>query len=218
MNQKSVLVGLLSLWTLSACGGAWMPAPSGRVVTEERTVEAFDRVEIDDSLRATIRVGPERSLRVTTDDNRLQYLVTRVVGDQLILGIASGYAVWDREIYDIEITTPTLRGMVADGAAQLIVSGLNAPELDITADGASIIEATGTAGNMRLDASGSSRLALKNLAASDATAIISGSSTLDVCATDDLDLHVSGSSRVVYRCNPRTVTTDVTGSSTAVRE
>jgi hypothetical protein len=210
-------LGLLSLWVLPGCG-MLLPDGSGRIVTEERQVAAFSQLRISNGLKAKVVLGYDRSVKVTSHDNLVGYVQTTVSADRLDVTLPDWLTLADRDTFRIEITNPDVGGLRAEGAAELAVSGLSPRALDVYASGASVITAEGATQTMRMEASGASKLWLRNLAASDVSALASGSSQLELCASGRLNLDLSGASHATYLCHPAPVITNLTGGSTARAE
>ncbi len=86
-------------------------------------------------------------------------------------------------------------------------------ELGGEVSGGSAIELTGSAGALRLDVSGGSRLDLPQLTAGGADLTLSGGSNGRVTVTGTLDAEASGGSRLEYSGSPQLGTIDVSGGS-----
>jgi hypothetical protein len=211
--MRALKTSLLSLSLfLSACGT--LPQGSGRIVTETRTTAAFTKEKVSDGLTGSVRAGRTQSVKVEGHDNLLGYVATQVRAGELTVDLGGGNLA-DRNALHIDVELPVLDALTAEGAAQVDAPGLQGSSIALIASGGSIIEATGAAEKLTLDASGASYLLLSGLQAGEAIATGSGSSNLDLCATGRLELHLSGASHARYTCDPDSVTQDLTGSSTA---
>ncbi len=62
---------------------------SGKIITQDRSVSGFSRVELGGSGQVTITQGDQERLTVEADDNILPYIRTDVSGTTLYLGFTS---------------------------------------------------------------------------------------------------------------------------------
>ena len=64
---------------------------SGKVITEERQVSGFDKVEINGAGELYIEQGETEALTVEADDNLMEYITTEVHGDTLELSLKPNF-------------------------------------------------------------------------------------------------------------------------------
>jgi hypothetical protein len=171
---------------------------SGNHRTETRDIDEFDSVRISRALRAEIQVveGAQPSLEITFDDNLIDDVITEVRGRTLILEASRNMRPTSGHV--IRVTTATLDDVTASGASRVEAEGaLEASRIQINASGASRVSMTGpTAGN-RVDvtASGASTVTLSGLDVSTVVLEASGASTLDLSGrADEIRIEVSGAS------------------------
>jgi hypothetical protein len=206
---------LLMLWV---AGCQPLPSGSGRIIHQQRSVAAFHTLEVNSALHADVTAGKAQSLTVSGDDNLVGYVETKVSGGSLIVELKPGVQGSNDDLL-ISITVPSLDSITANGAAEVTARSLTADRLRLVASGASQLSATGNAAVLDADSSGSSDLRARGLTAADVTLTASGASSGEVCAAESLELHLSGASRAVYGCQPKTVRgDDITGASTAQAE
>ncbi len=136
---------------------------------------------------------------------------------------ASGFASGDPLSVELSGASSLTLAGVSAGDVTVEASGASrtAGELEAQAlaggvSGASAVELRGSAGSVRLGASGGSRLELSALEAGDADLDLSGGSLAQVSVTGTLDADLSGGSRLVYTGSPRLG--DVTTSGGSVVE
>lgn len=203
---------------------------SGTIVSEDRPVSGFDRIELSGSGILEIKQGSAEKLTVSTDDNLIQYITTKVQGDTLEVRI------FDRPGSDLRPTrTPRLELTVADltsidtsGSFEVISSGLEAPGLTIDGSGSCRVHLDGLRANeltvdisgsgeldidgrvevQRIDISGSGSYRAGDLETADTRVSISGSGYALVWATESLHVDVSGSGRVEYWGDPAVTSGD----------
>lgn len=129
---------------------------------------------------------------------------TTVSGDRLIVsGGGDG---------EIVVRTPALESLSLSGSADVVVERFSGPSLTITASGSNDVELHGRAGRLVMRLSGSSDIDASRLEARHVEIVASGSSDLMVCAIESLDVLSSGSSDIVYYCDPERVEVTSSGS------
>jgi hypothetical protein len=95
MFKKTFLLFLIMVFTLSACtengiqisGNNQKLDGSGKIITENRDVSGFDKVDLQSIGNLTIVQGTEESLTIKADDNLLPYITTEVFNGTLEIGM-----------------------------------------------------------------------------------------------------------------------------------
>lgn len=212
---------------------------SGRLIAEERPVAAFSSIAVTGEADVHLVAG-KGNVTVTTDDNLLPYVEVVVSGSELRVGTRDGVNLSPTHGVEVEVPlagpVSALRisgsGSIASGlpgpltgdALSLGISGsgsLDLPvqvttlTLDVSGSGSARLR--GSAGSTRCDASGSGSVQAYDLQSKAATVHLSGSGSVELSITDQLEAHLSGSGSIHYRGSPR-VTTDDTGSGSVVHE
>jgi hypothetical protein len=204
---------------------------SGVAKTETRKLSHFEEVEVRNAIQLELTVGPATSFEITTDDNLLPHVKTEVVGKQL--RIFTDRSTTTNLGMKVKVTTPTLKALDGSGATAITVTGAKAEkfsvdlsgaskcELAVKADaltlqlsGASNCKITGDVSWLKLECSGASKAVTDQVAAKTVEADLSGASSAEIRATDELTVKASGASSLRYAGSPETVTKDVHGAST----
>jgi hypothetical protein len=152
-------------------------------------------VELAGSNNVVIHVGARQSVVVKADHNLLHRVTTRVRGSRLVIGNTPG-SFRSKRPMSVEIGVPALSALTLSGSGTMTASG-TATTLDVAVTGSGTVQ-------------------LASLVARDVHALVSGSGSIFVTATDRLDALVSGSGAIIYSGHPTTVTKNVTGSGTIV--
>ena len=150
----------------------------GQYTTENRTVGAIDRLELQGSVQMEVRVGAAPSLRVEADGNLLPLVRTDTVDGTLTVWLASGFHS-DTPVR-VLLTTPQLTQIHASGSGRLTVSGLHGAPLRVELDGSRKTVLAGTVGPLSIRQQGSGGI--------DATALVSGSTDAGVFGSGRLEL------------------------------
>ena len=160
MRRLIVLPALLVLLV----PGCMIGTPgSGVSKTEEREVEDFDRVDFSGSGEVTIRIGQEKSVTVTFDDNLIEMVETKVVDGELIIDVNGSYH--SSLGLDIEIGTPQLVAASTSGVGDVEIHDAQGTDLRLSISGVGEITGTGQVDNLEVTVSGVGSAELRELKA-----------------------------------------------------
>lgn len=189
------------------------------VVSEERTVEAFEGIDAGSVFEIYLTQQPTRSLIIETDENLL---------DQIISEVKDGVLYFEtRRIKDptklkVYVSGPIIQSINISGAASLsgentiktetlfvktsgaanLVINVDVDNLITEASGASNVKITGTATNHDVSASGASGVKAEDLTTSFSSAKASGAANIHVNATERVEQITSGAGFVSVKGNP----------------
>jgi hypothetical protein len=238
-----LLVGLLA-FVASACISVEINGDdadqrivgSGDLVSDDFQVDGFTRLNIANTFAATVRASDVFTLTITADDNLMDSVEVQVSGDTLEIRVERGLSL-NNATLRAEITMPELDGVELSGASSASIEGFGpASAIELTASGASSFDADvdtdrldlelsgassatirGFAAVARLDASGASRLLLRDLRIEECDVQLSGASTGNLSVLDQLDADVSGASRLEYDGDPELGDINTSGGSSITR-
>jgi putative autotransporter adhesin-like protein len=201
---------LLAWYVLPGASASPAVRGSGVAATSARAVATFSGIELAGSNNVTVVVGARQSVVVHADNNLLSHVTTRVTAGRLIIGDVGSFAA-KTPMY-VEVAVPSLAALDLSGSGTITVTGISAPRLTVSLSGSGDIEASGSVTELSVSIDGSGNARLSRLIARRVDAIIGGSGTIFVTATQSLDAKVPGSGAVLYSGNPPKVTTSITGS------
>lgn len=200
------------------CGSDWSftaTAPehrgSGTAAQDTRTVADFTRVEAGGAIHVDVQVGSPQSVRVQADDNLLGHVLTEVDGGTLRLSMRPGSYETKTQIL-VEVVTPSLAGLVLDGAAHAAVAGLEGGTLRLAASGAAEVELRGRVDVLTADLSGAAELAAAELDAARVDIDVEGAGEAEVAARDELSADVSGAGKLRYHGKPQRLRAEASGA------
>ena len=214
------VVSLILALTISACSN-WSNFGSGKIVSEERSVDDFDSIYVRGEGTVYLTQGDEVFVTVETDDNLVGRVYTEVKGRTLDLRYASGLFgthLRPTQGYIYHITVPELENITISGSAvvfadsvvtkrlnldvtgsgQVDIDDLNAGEVQANITGEGKIKLSGEADTQRVSVTGDGIFDGRNLEAGYVNVNTKGSSTVTVWATDALDISVVGDGKVQY--------------------
>lgn len=214
---------------LSAC-----TVGSGEVVTEGRSVEGFDGIDLRGSGEVRITVDGTESLTIEAEDNIIDHLTSEVSGSTLILGVDRPISATEDIIYTvtmislediaisgsgaIEVAEFSTEDFAVDvsGSGAATVTDIDAETVTVRISGSGSVTITGDAGELDLSIGGSGSFDGEQMAVDTGDVDISGSGSATVDVREILDVRVSGSGSVEYLGDP-SVSIDTSGSGSVSR-
>lgn len=233
--MKKLIFLSAAVLMLASCGDRIRP--SGNVITQQREVGAFTRLEVASGIKATVTIAAEASLEVTADDNVVNYIETYNDGDALIVKVKDRTSFLGGATVRVSVKAVDLDFVSASGGASVGLSGaIEADEFkvvlsggsqfrggDITAgtftailSGGSGMKTGGNATEFTLDCSGGSYFNRDGygFSADAVNANLSGGSKARLTVGSSLDVVASGGSGFYYKGSPAHENTSASGGST----
>ncbi len=204
---------------------------SGNLKTETRSVSNVQRVSLEDRGNLTIVQGNEEGLTVQADDNILPYLQSQMRGNELVLGLQSGYNLSSDSTVNYTLKVKDLSNISISGSGDVTgdqfktenltvnISGsgnvkfasLQVNSLNMRASGSGNFNLKGNATSQDITITGSGNYNAGDLKTSNTQVNVSGSGNVTVWTTDQLGVHVTGFGNVNYYGTP-TLSQTITGS------
>jgi len=237
MNPAKPLLFILALFSLSQLQACCFIEGSGEIVTEDRCVQSFHRVEVDGDVVVIIDAGLEPgTVLVTADDNLLEYVEVDV-DDGLLTVSADGF-IFPSEPILVEVGVAEVDRVQGSGSGKVIgrtvatnrqtlkleVTGsgqidfavdLARLETRITGSGAILLE--GRVDLHEIEVTGSGDVGASCLKARDTEVHISGSGDVRVTALETVFGQISGSGDLEIAGDPHLIDVGVTGSGDVTR-
>ena len=232
--MKNYLSSLLILTFLSivACdpdGNGPRIAGSGNVVTEARTLDTFDRIQVDGATNIVLRQEATQAVSVEADDNIVPIITTRVRNGELLIDNTQSYR--SQNSVTVYVSIPTISALQVRGSSDVFgatmlegdvlsveVSGsgdvdleLYYSELTTRITGASDITLAGEVMKQTVSVTGSGNYRARELQSEECLIDVTGSGDGVVSVSRLLNVSVTGSGDVVYYGNPE-VRSSVSGS------
>jgi hypothetical protein len=170
---------------------------SGNVSKEKREIGSFNSISTEGAFDIEIVCQKPASLEIRGDDNILPLISTEVSNNVLRVRNLRGYSV--SQPITLKISVPDLVAVSASGAGNIVVSGVMNERFLIEANGAPTIQASGETKALSIDANGAGKIDTHKLHAAEVRVNSKGVPSVEVYASEQLDVTVSGPSRVVYQ-------------------
>lgn len=221
----AVLAWLVVQRTLGGLGGGADPGPR---VSQTRTTDAFDRLDLRGHLDVEIVQGTLHEVVVDAPAGDQDRVRTRVDGRTLVVSAGDPRGGWRpfrrhaADIARVRITVPALESVALAGAVKLRAARLDVPALRVSASGATHVEIdalqaeslrfsgagavkaeiAGRVGEQSISLSGAGDIRAAGLASDRAKVSVAGAGRVVVRAEKSLDVKLSGAGSVEYYGNP----------------
>ncbi len=183
---------------------------SGVMKSETRELEPFNALKVSGRSQINVTCGDEQRVTVTTDDNLLDNVETKISGEELSVGFSRPVA--SCTSLRVDITVQELSKLRVYGASRINLERMKTGELFIRISGAAEIDASGMAESLTLRISGAGKYQGAELHSSSAAVTISGAGNAAVHASEKLKAKISGAGRVQCSGNPETVEKHISGA------
>jgi hypothetical protein len=204
---------------------------SGNIITQEREVAEFSKVQLKGSGKVILTPGETQSLEIKTDDNIMPLIETEVSGNRLT--ISHGNHRLRPTSFEVYITIRNLEGVGISGSGDITgmgrfeteslyaeISGSGDADLEVLTrfletriSGSGAIDLSGKAEEFIVSVSGSGKLNAFDVDARHVSVRVSGSGNCRISVSESLDARISGSGDVYYRGQPR-IDANISGSGT----
>lgn len=206
---------------------------NGNIVTVEKSVDPFERVEVHGAIDVHVSQGPLQPVRIEADENLQKYILVSERGGELEIRTKSGVSFSPTRKMKVYVTSPDFEKLEVTGACNIIgdtkvsstnrlemgVSGagninmdVDAPEVKASITGAGKVQLRGKTRDFDLRLSGAGKANCYDLLSENARVDISGAGAAEVFASVRLDAEVSGAGNVRYRGNAAEVKEQVSGA------
>lgn len=201
--------GLLSVLTGEpSCKVADAHAPTTRILDWDGS----DHITIATGGDAVYRPGGDRKLHITGDPGVIAHI--RIDDGKIEADCNRG---WRGSRLKIVLPGVPVQRFHIAGSGDLVLQGLDQPELKTEISGSGSIRAEGKVEQLDIKISGSGSSDFAKVTGRDAKVKISGSGDADIAPSNNADIHISGSGEVRLHSSPATTEEHVSGSGTIRR-
>jgi hypothetical protein len=190
-------------WNVGVVNGNGIPT------SERREVEPFEKIAVHGAIEIEMENGDEPSLEVSTDENLMPIIETKVRNGELSIRSTQSYS----GSVKVKAVVRSLTGYEGTGATKGVLANPNTEAFHVELSGASSLQCgEGELQKLAVDASGVSKFSAPRLSAIAVQAEASGASSIQVLAVERLDAHASGASTIEYGGSPK-VSKSTSGAS-----
>jgi Putative auto-transporter adhesin, head GIN domain len=213
--MKKITIALLVTYVALTMGCRWAGIRgNGNIETDERTIPAFANIDASGAFVIEWQSGPP-SLRITTDQNLLEYIESHVSGDTLRLRTREH--IWPTRGIKVFASSPTRAGARISGAVKLTAKQLTGSKFALEASGASQISLDGNTDELLADMTGASELQASGLQTRTAQISTTGAGDAEIAVAETLKVAITGAGKITYSGNP-TVEKHITGAGSIRRK
>jgi len=207
---------------------------NGDYKTETRNLNSYDYLSVNGAFSVDLVKGDEGRITITADENLLDYIITEVDGDKLIIKPKKGYNLKPSKRDGMKITVPyndlsaiSLAGsgdivskeLIKERSFKTSVSGSGDIELNLDVDSLEVMvtgsgdqKLRGNASSVTYKVTGSGDIYAYQLKSENARAKVTGSGDIELYATKSLEGRITGSGDIDYKGNPKKVDKKTNGS------
>lgn len=190
----------------SVAGSAKMLHSDGDRITQTRDLATFTRIEIRGAIDLELKAGEEQSVSIKADEDRIEFVTTKVSGDTLIIDMEDkGKRFWNDSDVDVTINMQSLRAIDVHGAVDGDFENINSEELLIDIRGAADVDIEGTCGTLTIDMRGAANIDADDLECKNVGIDVKGAGAASVYASESIDADVAGVASVSVYGNPKNV-------------
>ncbi len=237
VSKKPILL-VIALLTVSITNAQWWGSKkvkgNGNMTTITRTTGDYDGIKCAGSLDYILVKGTEGKLTIEGEENLLEYVITEVKGDNLIVKVEDGVNLKTSWNKTIKITIPfeDISKVSLSGSGDLWTKDtINSDDLDISLAGSGDVIVEVNANSVDGSISGSGDLTIKGktnnlnarvagsgdfhgfgLESNNTIVSVAGSGDAEVVSNESIKARVAGSGDIEYRGNPSKEDTKVSGS------
>jgi hypothetical protein len=210
MKRKIVVLLLVACGlVLSGCKFNRGIAGSGVRKTEKRDLKSFNAIDTTGAYEIDVTCQKPASFEIEADDNNLPLIKIEVRDG--ILFVSSDQPYHSSKSTILRMTLPDLNSVASHGAGEIKIADARSNDLKIVSTGAASVVASGAATSVTISSSGAGKIDTSNLRAEKVRIDGNGASNIDVYASQQLDVSVSGVGNVSYSGNPKVVNKHVSG-------
>ncbi len=239
----SIVALLAALVLMTACGpivrvstgtGPFVTGSANRV-EKSFDLTGFTSVQVSAGATAHIARADATSVKITVNDNAVDYLRIEKQGDALVIGLKNGS--FTNVTIDAEIAMPELTGVTASGGSHVtfdefttsqpvtfntsggaeVTGKINAGPVTVKASGGADLTLTGKADSLALNHSGGGHVNLSGFSVGNADVNISGGSQSEINASGKVSGSVSGGGQLRLAGHAASVEVKESGGGSVVR-
>lgn len=232
---KSIAVLTFLLSTTLSCaqwGNGKKVKGNGDITTVIRSTSSYDGLKAAGPMDFKLVEGKEGEISIKGDANLMEYIITEVKGNNLVVKVKDGYNLKYTQTIEVTVPYESITYVSLAGSGDIENSGtiqaddfkvslsgsgdinlnIDSQSIDSSIAGSGDIELKGSTTDLTVKIAGSGDFEGSKLASTNVTAKISGSGGANVVCNGELKARITGSGDVSYSGNPTNKDTKITGS------
>lgn len=220
--MKHIILSILAIAFVGNAQAQWSNKKvkgNGNMTKITRTTSDYDGIKCAGSFDFVLIAGTEGTITIEGESNLLEYIVTEVKNDKLMVKVEDNINLQSSNNKTIKITIPfkDISEVSLAGSGDLWnESIINATDFDVALAGSGDIKLHVKAQAIKGSVAGSGDLTLKGstneLEANDTDVSVAGSGDAKVVSNETLKARVAGSGGIQYKGNPKKEDSKVAGS------
>ena len=189
---------------------------SGVRSTHKREIDYFNQIDISGVFDVNIECQKEQYVEVTSDDNILPYVVTKVKSRTLFVTVNK--SICPKSGLELNVSVNNMEKVSVDGASDLVITRVDNQELVMDLDGSGDIVASGKTVEFVASIAGAIDLDAKNLTSEKVRIPVAGASDSSIYASKKLHADISGVGDIYYYGNPEEIIENISGVGELIKE
>lgn len=198
----------VSVVALLAVGLIAMDAEA-KDITQKRDVATFTGIVVEGAMNLEVKVGGKQSVSITTDDNYMDRVETRIEGGQLVIGQKGRH--WNNIELTVKISVAELNDFTVEGAADAEIYGIKSDNFNVDIGGAVDLTLEGTCKKARYEINGAGDINARDFKCQDVEVTINGAGDADVYASEKIKATLNGIGNVSVYGNPSVIRPRING-------
>jgi hypothetical protein len=232
---KSIAALVFLLSTTISCaqwGNGKKVKGNGDITTITRTTSTYDGIKAAGPIDFMLIEGQEGEITIKGDANLMEYIITEVVSNQLVVKIKNGFNLKSSKTIIVTVPYETIDKVSLSGSGEMKNNGIikskelnvslagsgdinlkvSAQDIESSIAGSGDIELSGTTSDLLTKVTGSGDFDGQNLKSINVKTNITGSGSAYVYCDGSLEVRITGSGDLKYSGKPTNKDTKVTGS------
>jgi hypothetical protein len=214
--MKNLLFAITAFVTLSSFIGWETITGNGNMKKETRSASGYTGISLSGNMNVELAYGNSNSVIVEADENLLDYIETKVEGENLVIKTKDKYNLKSRNKLRVYVSATKLTNLKVSGSGNINGNGAfsNEGRTNVSVSGSGNINVgINSFAETKINISGSGNVTLKGKSTNNIDATISGSGNIDCSdiSTNDVFAQVSGSGNIKVYAN-KSIDAKVSGS------
>ena len=238
--KKSIITVAIILFVSIQTQAQWFNRIKGNGIlkTEHRSLKNYDKITVSGPFNVALVYGEEGDISIKMEENLLEYLVTEVKGDKLIIRWKKKVNISTRRGIHIIVPFKDINTIILTGSGDVIckdliktnnfntlltgsgdiIANIEADSIKAKVTGSGNIELLGESHSLDVLVTGSGGFQSYKMIAETANTRVTGSGDIGLFVSQDITAKVFGSGDIVYRGHPKNQDTKVFGSGDIIEK